>query len=60
MSIEEPGAGAPPEAPKKTTKIACAISGKERPRRDLVSLETLRPSLRNEPARIIPISRRRR
>ena len=45
MSIEEPGAGAPPEAPKKTTKIACAISGKERPRRDLVSLETLRPSL---------------
>src|ERR1700687_80932 len=36
---------APPNSTKKVTKFACAISGKERPRRDLVSLETLRPSL---------------
>jgi uncharacterized membrane protein len=45
MDIVEPGAGAPTNAVKKPTKFTCAISGKERPRRDLVSLETLRPSL---------------
>jgi uncharacterized membrane protein len=45
MDIVEPGAGAPTNAVKKPTKFTCAISGKERPRRDLVLLETLRPSL---------------
>jgi len=30
---------------KKAKRVACAISGKERPRRDLVMLEELRPSL---------------
>jgi len=45
MNTLEPGAGAPPDAPKKTPKFTCAISGKERTRRDLVSVETLRPSL---------------
>ena len=45
MEIVEPGAAAPAPSPKKHPKQTCAISGKERPRRDLVSLETLRPSL---------------
>jgi uncharacterized membrane protein len=36
---------ASPDAPKKQPKFTCAISGKERPRRDLISIETLRPSL---------------
>ena len=45
MDIEDPGANAPANVTKKPPKFACAISGKERPRRDLVSLETLRPSL---------------
>src|SRR4029077_3911167 len=42
---EELGANAPTNVTKKPTKLVCTISGKERPRRDLVSLETLRPSL---------------
>src|SRR6202163_4539397 len=36
------------EAPitvKKPSKIVCAISGKERPRRDLIALDAVRPSL---------------
>jgi uncharacterized membrane protein len=44
--MTELGEGA--EAPvtvKKPSKIACAISGKERPRRDLISLDAVRPSL---------------
>jgi uncharacterized membrane protein len=45
MNTEETGANAPTGAARKPTKFACAISGKERPRRDLVSLETLRPNL---------------
>ena len=45
MTFEDAGANAPANATRKTTKLACAISGKERPRRDLVSLETLRPNL---------------
>jgi uncharacterized membrane protein len=45
MNTVEPGAGAPNNATKKTTKFTCEITGKERPRRDLISLETLRPSL---------------
>jgi len=45
MDNVEPGAGAPPHSPKKSLKFTCAISGKELLRRDLVSLETLRPSL---------------
>src|SRR5207244_10797783 len=36
----------PPAATeRKAHKAVCAITGRERPRRDLVSLETLRPSL---------------
>jgi hypothetical protein len=45
MDAVEPGASAPPDAIKKTPRFACAISGKDRPRRDLISLETLRPTL---------------
>src|SRR5471032_186472 len=45
MTFEDASASAPASATKRTTKLACAISGKERPRRDLVSLETLRPNL---------------
>jgi uncharacterized membrane protein len=45
MNTEESGANAPTNAARKSTKFACSISGKERSRRDLVSLETLRPNL---------------
>ena len=45
MNSEETGANAPAGATRKSTKFASSISGKERPRRDLVSLETLRPNL---------------
>jgi uncharacterized membrane protein len=38
-------AASAPAGKKASKKIACAISGKERPRRDLVMLEELRPSL---------------
>jgi uncharacterized membrane protein len=41
----EDGALPAPSTKKGGKKIACAISGKERPRRDLVTLEELRPSL---------------
>jgi hypothetical protein len=44
VSIDN-GTGDPANSSKKTKRIACAISGKERPRNDLASLETLRPSL---------------
>jgi uncharacterized membrane protein len=38
--------GAPPPLPaKKPSKLVCALSGKERPRRDLISLDAVRPSL---------------
>jgi uncharacterized membrane protein len=44
-SDPSPTAISPATAGKKAKKIACAISGRERPRRDLVMLEELRPSL---------------
>jgi uncharacterized membrane protein len=44
MNPVEPGASAP-STTKTPMKFTCAISGKERPRRDLVLTETLRPSL---------------
>ena len=40
-----PGTADAPTTHKRTIKIACAISGKERPRRDLVTLDAVRPSL---------------
>jgi len=45
MAHIETGADAPAATERKANKAVCAISGRERPRRDLVSLETLRPSL---------------
>jgi uncharacterized membrane protein len=39
------GTNAPNAPDKKGKKAVCAVSGKERPRRDLVPLEALRPSL---------------
>jgi uncharacterized membrane protein len=39
------GTGVQNVADKKSNKGICAVSGKERPRRDLVPLEALRPSL---------------
>jgi uncharacterized membrane protein len=45
MTSIDNGADQPVNPSKKTARNACAISGKERPRSDLVSLETLRPSL---------------
>jgi uncharacterized membrane protein len=44
MTVLDEGAETPPTA-KKSNKVACAISGKERPRRDLISLDAVRPSL---------------
>src|SRR5262245_63491541 len=44
MSTSDHGADARLTA-KKASKLVCAISGKERPRRDLVALDTVRPSL---------------
>jgi uncharacterized membrane protein len=41
---DAPGAEAPITA-KKPAKLMCAISGKERPRREIVSLDAVRPSL---------------
>jgi uncharacterized membrane protein len=45
MDTIDPGASPPPDAVKKAPKFTCAISGRDRPRRDLISLETLRPTL---------------
>jgi uncharacterized membrane protein len=45
MAHIETGASAPAATERKASKAVCAITGRERPRRDLVSLETLRPSL---------------
>src|SRR6266436_3275936 len=45
MAHIETGADAPAATERKAHKAVCAITGRERPRRDLVSLETLRPSL---------------
>jgi len=45
MADIESGADKPVTLSRRTPRIACAISGKERPRSDLVALETLRPSL---------------
>src|SRR5436305_6060147 len=45
---EAPGAEAPVVASspaKKPAKVVCAISGKERPRREMVALDAVRPSL---------------
>ncbi|MEC4593517.1 DUF1003 domain-containing protein [Nitrospirillum amazonense] len=46
---EEPGLdGAPPSdgtAPAGGKRVACGVTGKLRPKRDLISLDTLRPSL---------------
>jgi uncharacterized membrane protein len=44
MTVLDEGASAPVPA-KKPTKSVCAISGKERPRRDLIPLDAVRPSL---------------
>jgi len=44
MTVLDEGAPAPVPA-KKSTKSVCAISGKERPRRDLIPLDAVRPSL---------------
>lgn len=41
----EPRSGAPSEQKGKSRKATCALSGKEFSRNDLISLETLRPSL---------------
>jgi uncharacterized membrane protein len=54
MTVMDEGADAPGAAvlgaepaiaAKKSGKVVCAISGKERPRRDVVSLDAVRPSL---------------
>src|SRR5204862_89690 len=45
MAHIETGASAPAASERKSAKAVCAVTGRERPRRDLVSLETLRPSL---------------
>src|SRR5712692_9608098 len=45
MAHIETGADPPAATERKAHKAVCAITGRERPRRDLVSLETLRPSL---------------
>ena len=44
MTVMDDGAPAPVPA-KKPSKLVCAISGKERPRRDLIALDAVRPSL---------------
>jgi uncharacterized membrane protein len=47
--VSAPGTASPGiEAPitaKKPSKVVCAISGKERPRRDVIALDAVRPSL---------------
>jgi uncharacterized membrane protein len=45
---------APIVAAKRASKIVCAISGKERPRRDVVSLDAVRPSLAERIRRDLP------
>jgi uncharacterized membrane protein len=45
MTDVEQGAEAAPIVAKKPSRFACAISGKERPRRDLLPLDAVRPSL---------------
>ena len=45
MTAVDNSASAPAATERRTTKATCSITGKERPRRDLVPLETLRPSL---------------
>jgi len=45
MANIEENAGRPSTTPRKQARAASAISGKEHPRGNLVSLETLRPSL---------------
>jgi hypothetical protein len=55
MKSSNRGAQALTNSDKKAKSI-CAISGKERPRRELVSLEHLRPSLCQELERTTPIS----
>src|SRR6266508_4156618 len=45
MTAIDNGASAPAATERRTARATCAITGRERPRRDLVSLETLRPSL---------------
>jgi len=45
MTAIDNSASAPAATERRTARATCAITGKERPRRDLISLETLRPSL---------------
>ena len=45
MAHIESGASAPAATERKASKAVCALTGRERPRRDLVPLDTLRPSL---------------
>src|ERR1700730_19341642 len=45
MAHIETGANPPAANERKPAKAVGAVTGRERPRRDLVSLETLRPSL---------------
>jgi uncharacterized membrane protein len=45
MAAIDNGASTPAATERKTTRAICAITGRERPRRDLVPLETLRPNL---------------
>lgn len=45
MSTIDDAAGNAQVGGRKSAKYACAITGRERPRRELVSLETLRPTL---------------
>jgi uncharacterized membrane protein len=45
MSVLDEGAVPAPVPARKPAKFACALTGKERPRRDLISLDAVRPSL---------------
>ena len=45
MAHIDTGASAPAAHERRAGRAPCAITGKERPRRDLVQLETLRPAL---------------
>ena len=53
LSPEALGAEAPTKE-KKPSKVVCAISGKERPRRDVVALDAVRPSLAERIRRDLP------
>ena len=44
-NMGENNAPVPSQAETLTTRVPCAISGELRPRKDLISLETLRPAL---------------